>query len=167
MNKLAIGLIMAIAIFTLRPDAAVAQADDSILSDSYITQQSFVEAEVISVNLAKRTVTVKGEKRGETRKFVVPENTRIRIDGERARLRDLRLGDNIMLTFVNREEQVTVAEIRMPDPDVPLEARREEPQTVAQVLPAMLPKTASFWPIVLIGGVLALFTAAAVRRMRA
>lgn len=155
-----------LACFALQPTTALAQADDSILSDSHIVKQSFVEAEVVRVKPGERTITVRGEKRGETRQFFVPEDVRISVNGKQARLRDIRRGDIVLATFGQQAQRVVVEQIRMPDSPVTLEQRRTTP-VVAQVAPAVLPSTASFLPAILLFGLVSLGGAAALRRLRA
>ena len=165
MKSLAIKTAAILAIGALQPTIVIAQMDDSILSDSHIIKQSFVEAEVIRVKSIERTITVKGEKRGETRQFSVPENVRISVNGKQARLRDIRRGDNILVTFAQQSQNVVVDQIRMPDSAVTLEDRRASP-IVAQATPAVLPSTASFLPVVLLFGLVSLGGAAIMRRLR-
>lgn len=139
-----------------------AQESDSILDDGYITSQDFVEATVVRVRSNARILTVRGEKRGQTREFSVPEGTRISVNGREARLRDIRRGDNVMIAMRPRQDDVVVVQLRVPESDRTLEERRAEP-VAAEVLPTTLPKTASPWPSVLVVGVLALFGASMLR----
>lgn len=161
----------AIALFVFgigQPSIAEAQTNDSILSDTHIVSQRYVEAEVIRVRSSDRTITVKGETRGQTRQFTVPEGARISVDGENARLRDLRRGDKIRLSFVRRDSNVVVDQIRMPQSSVSLAQRRAEaPPVVAEAKPSVLPSTASPLPAVLLVGLVLLASAALVRRIRA
>ena len=166
MKNLAIKTAAILAIGALQPTIVLAQMDDSILSDSHITKQSFVEAEVIRVKPIERTITVKGEKRGETRQFSVPKNVRISVNGKQADLSDLRRGDNIRVTFAQQSQNVVVDQIRMPDSAITLEDRRASP-IVAQATPVVLPSTASFLPAVLLFGLVSLGGAAIMRRLRA
>lgn len=165
MKKLAYTTVALLSFCAWQP-SAFAQTADSILSDTHIVSQSFVEAEVIRVKPIARTITVKGEKRGETRQFNVPEGARISVNGQQARLRDLRRGDNIRVSFVKRDAGVVVEQIRMPDAPVTLTQRRANP-VVAEATPAMLPSTASFLPIILVLGLFSLAGAALVRSRRA
>lgn len=149
------------------PALALGQMDDSINSDAHIVSQREVEAEVIRISPRDRTITVKGEARGETRQFTVPENTVIMVNGREARLRDLRKGDNIKMSFVRRQNNVVVEQIRMPDPAVSLEERRAEPDNmVAQATPAVLPSTASLNPTLLAIGLICFVFAGFVRVIR-
>ena len=166
MKNFAISTAAILALCALQSTTASAQTDDSILSDSHIIEQDSVEAEVIRVKPKARTITVKGEKRGETRQFSVPENVRISVNGREARLRDIRRGDNILVTFAKRSQNVIVEQIRMPDSAVSLAKRRANP-IVAQATPAVLPSTASFLPAVLLFGLVSLGGAAIMRRLRA
>lgn len=146
---------------------AVAQQDDSIRSDRYIVSQEFVEAEVIRVKPIERTITVKGELRGETRKFTVPEGTKITVNGKEARLRHLRTGDTIRVSFAERAEKVVVNRIRLPDTDISMSVRRVAADPLdREAVPAMLPKTASFFPAILILGLMSFAGAVTFRRMR-
>lgn len=144
---------------------AMAQSDDSILVDKYIISQEFIEAEVVRVSSQDRTITVRGAKRGQTRRFSVPEDTRITVDGKEARLRDIRRGDMVMLATKRKAEEVVVARIRVPETDKSLEQRRANP-VVAESKPAMLPKTASNQPMFLLFGLLALLAATGLRLSR-
>ena len=166
MKNLAFITAVIVAMCALLPTSVSAQTDDSILSDSHIIQQDFVEAEVIRVKPKARTITVKGEKRGETRQFSVPENVRISVNGREARLRDIRRGDNILVTFAKRSQNVIVDRIRLPDSAVTLAERRANP-IIAQATPAVLPSTASFLPAVFLFGLVSLAAAAITRRLRA
>jgi len=159
--KLTAVLTMAIAAFFLTANVH-AQDEDSILVDGYITSQDFVEATVVRVRSNARTLTVKGQKRGETRQFTVPEGTRISVNGRDARLRDIRRGDNVMIAMRPRQDDVVVVQLRVPESDQTLEERRAEP-VAAEVMPTTLPKTASPWPSVLVVGMLALFGAGMLR----
>lgn len=165
MNKI-IYASVALLSFFVWPPTAMAQTDDSILSDTHIVSQRSVEAEVIRVKPSARTITVKGEQRGQTRQFIVPEGARITVNGEEARLRDIRRGDNIKLNFTKRADRVVVEQIRMPDAVVSLEERRAAP-IMAGAAPAVLPSTASFMPAILAFGLLSLVGAGLVRRLRA
>lgn len=149
-----------------QPATALAQADDSLLSDSHIVAQDSIEAEVIRVRPIERTITVKGEKRGQTRQFSVPEGARVSVNGKQARLRDLRRGDMILIKFAQQPDQVVVEQIRMPDAPVTLAERRAQP-VPAEATPAVLPSTASFMPAVFLAGLIALAGAALMRRLRA
>lgn len=145
--------------------SANAQQDDSILSDTYITKQEFVEAEVLNVRPIARTITVRGENRGESRQFTIPEGTRITIQGREARLRDIQRGDRVMLAFRPQQEQVVITRMRVPETDQPVEQRRAAP-TVVQTTPTVLPKTASTWPEVFAIGLVLLLGAGVLRVMR-
>lgn len=154
-------LAAAMAVFSLST-VSFAQVDDSILSDEYITTQEFIEAEVVQVRPVSRTLTVRGEKRGQTRQFTVPVGTRISVNGRDAYLRDIRKGDKVLLAMTPQQEKVVVARLRVPQSDQTLEQRRADP-IVAEATPATLPKTASQWPTVLAFGLLALLGASALR----
>lgn len=145
---------------------AHAQTDDSILSDSHIVNQDFVEAEILRVSPRERTITVKGEKRGQTRQFTVPEGVRISLNGKEARLKDLRRGDNVMVRFAQSPDKVVVDQIRVPNSPVTLVQRRANP-VVAEAQPALLPSTASFLPAILLLGLISLGGASLMRRLRA
>ena len=157
-------LTMIIAIFGL-PALAQAQHDDSILVDGYIISQEFIEAEVVRVSPQERKLTVRGEKRGQTRQFTVPEGTRITVRGREARLRDVRRGDMVLLAMKPQTDEIVISRVQIPETPVSLETRRANP-IVAQVTPSVLPKTASAWPTVLAAGLLALFGAGALRTLR-
>ena len=153
------------ATLAVSPTLALAQAGDSILVDEYIISQDFIEAEVVRVRPHARTLTVRGEKRGQTRQFAVPEGTRISVNGRDARLRDIRVGDSVLLAMTPRSEKVVVAQLRVPSTPQTLEQRRASP-IVTETLPAQLPKTASPWPGVLAAGLLALLGAGLLRLSR-
>ena len=159
-------LLATMATLIALPLVATAQNDDSILANEYIISQEFVEAEVIKVRPSARTITVRGEKRGQTRQFSVPEGTRITVNGRDARLRDIRKGDAILLAMKPTIEDVAVARIRVPKTDKTLEQRRANPIVAAESTPAMLPKTASNQPAILLFGVFALLAAAGLRASR-
>ena len=148
-----------------QPMLAQAQQDESILVDDYIISQEFVEAEVVRINSANRTLTVKGVKKGDTRQFSVPEGTRITVQGREARLRDLRRGDMVMLVMAPKADEVVVTRVRVPETTASLDARRAEP-VAAETLPAVLPKTASAWPLALSIGILAFLVAGTLRIRR-
>ncbi len=161
--KMKLNAIFAIVIATFIVPAAIhAQESDSILVDEYITSQEFVEATVVNVRSKARTLTVRGEKRGQTRQFVVPEGTRISVNGRDARLRDIRRGDNVLVAMRPRQDEVVVAQLRVPETARTLEERRAEP-VAEEVMPTTLPKTASPWPSILTVGMLALFGAGLLR----
>ncbi len=162
--KFEILLVAAAAIFATGA-MAQAPADDSILVDDFIITQDVVEAKVVSVKPQARTLTVRGDKRGETREFSVPEGTRITVNGESARLRDIRRGDHVLLKMVPQKDDVIVARVQVPEPATSLQERRAD-GIVASVTPTMLPKTASSWPAVLLIGVLAMLGAASLRFAR-
>ena len=165
MKKLAYTTVALLSFCAWQP-SAFAQTNDSILSDTHIVGQNFVEAKVMRVNTTTRTITVKGENRGETRQFSVPEGVLISVNGKQARLRDMRRGDNVRINFVKRDNRVVVEQIRMPDAPVTLAQRRANP-VVAEATPVMLPSTASFLPITLVLGLFSLAGAALVRSRRA
>lgn len=153
------------------PAGAQEPANDSILVDEYIVKQNFVEAEIVKVNPRNRTMTVRGERRGATRQFTVPEGARITVQGRQARLRDLRRGDRVLLTMSPTTEPVVVARVQVPETNASLEQRREnppaeEPAVVAEVRPTMLPSTASHWPLILLVGLLSAAGAASLRRLQ-
>ena len=150
----------------MQATVAHAQTDDSILSDSHIVRQDFVEAEVIRVKPRERTITVKGEMRGQTRQFTVPEGVRITLNGKEARLQDVRRGDKVMVKFAQNPDQVVVDQIRVPDSAVTLAQRRANP-VVAEAQPATLPSTASYLPAILLLGLISLGGASLIRRLRA
>lgn len=154
-------IVLAIAI------PAVAQQIDSAPSSTKVISQEFVEADIVQVNRAKRTITVKVEPHGEKRQYKVSEGAKITIKGKEARLRHLRPGDNIRISFAEREETVLVSRIRLPNTDFPLSVRRvaAEPSD-RQSTPAMLPKTASVFPAMLILGLLSIAGAIAARKAR-
>ncbi len=152
-------------LFLAAPSTAFAQAGDSILSDAHIVSQDFVEAEVLFVTPKTRSVTVKGEQRGQTRQFAVPEGVRVTVNGKEARLVDLRRGDNIMIKFAQRADQVVVDRIRVPASPVTLVKRRANPVVEAQ--PTVLPSTASLLPAFLLIGLVSFAGASLIRRNRA
>ena len=158
--------ICAIALATLTvPTIALAQDRDSILVDEYIISQEFVEAEVIKVLPGARTITVRGEKRGQTRTFTVPEGTKISVNGRDARLRDIQKGDTVLLAMKPTADKVVVAQLRVPNTTRTLEQRRAE-APVAEAIPAALPKTASNINWAILFGMMSLLAAAAVRVIR-
>ncbi|MBT8102456.1 MAG: hypothetical protein KJO95_05765 [Gammaproteobacteria bacterium] len=165
MKKIILGTTALLVLSTWYPAATLAQSDDSILSDAHIVNQEFVTAEIIRVKPLARTITVKGDQRGQTRQFTVPANARVTVEGKEARLRDLRRGDKIMIRFTQSPDQVVVTQIRMPDPVVSLQKRRAEP--VAEAQPATLPSTASSLPAILLLGLISLGGAGLLRRLRA
>lgn len=162
MRNTLVSLTIAILAF---PMFALAQQDDSILVDEYIISQEFVEAEVLKVNSQKRTLTVRGANRGQTREFSVPEGTRVTVNGRDARLRDIRRGDNVLLVMAPRAEEVVISRVRVPESPTSVEQRQADP-VVAQATPSVLPKTASHWPTVLITGLMAFFGAGMLRAQR-
>ena len=170
-------LTLVAALACLAPSVTLAQQDDSILVDSFITTQEFVDAEVTRVNPASRTITVRGATRGQTRTFSVPEDTRISVNGRNARLRDIRRGDEVRLAVRPRRNEVVIERIQVPDTSISLETRQATPvgqdpaaqQTtplVAEVRPTVLPKTASTLPLVLVLGIVALLSASILRTRR-
>lgn len=158
-------LILAAAAIFSTGAMAQAPAEDSILVDDFILSQEVVEAKVVSVKPQARTLTVRGDKRGETREFSVPEGTRITVNGEIARLRDIRRGDRVLLKMVPQRDEVIVSRVQVPEPATSLQERRAD-EIVAAVVPTTLPKTASSWPAVLLIGVLAMLGAASLRFAR-
>ena len=150
----------------MQATVAHAQTDDSILSDSHIVSKDFVQAEIIRVRPIERTITVRGEKRRQTRQFTVPEGVRISLNGKEASLRDLRRGDNITVKFAQAPDQVVVEQIGVPNSPVTLVQRRANP-VVAEAQPAALPSTASYLPATLLLGLIALGGASLIRRLRA
>ena len=142
---------------------ALAQTDVSILSDDYIVSQEFVEAKVVRVRTIARTITVRGENKGQTRTFSVPRGTRVSVNGRDARLSDIRPGDSLMLVMQPQASEVVVASIRVPQATTTIEQRRAEPVEEA---PVMLPKTASKLPLVLVIGLFALVGAGMMRLRR-
>ncbi|MDT0581524.1 hypothetical protein [Brumicola blandensis] len=137
------------------------KAQDSILEDSYITTQEFFEAEVMRVKRADRVVVVRGANKGDIREFFVPEGAEITIKGKKARLRDIRKGDVMLITMSPKTERITIAKIRVPETEMTLTERREAP--VEEVLPAVLPQTASSWYSILFLGGFAAFLATVLR----
>jgi LPXTG-motif cell wall-anchored protein len=156
---------MAVFLILGQPMLAAAQQDESILADDYIVSQEFVAAEVLRTNTSDRTLTVRGAKKGQTRQFTVPEGTRITVEGRDARLSDLRRGDNVMLVMKRQASEVVVSRVRVPETANSLDSRRTE-SVVAEAKPAMLPKTASLWPAILVIGILALLGAGLLRVRR-
>ena len=145
--------------------AVSAQVKETILSDSYVTSQEFVEAEVLRVQPKSRTITVKGVKNGDTRQFSVAEGTRITIQGKPAMLRDVRRGDKVLLAMTPQSDKVVISRVRIPETAKSVETRRAEP-VVVEVAPTVLPKTASAWPTVLVVGLLCLGVASFSRKLR-
>lgn len=88
MKKIVIVLLATLSLSV----SAFAQVSDSIQDDQYVMSQDFVAAEILRVSTRNRTITVKGEAKGQTRQFTIPKNARITFNGEEARLRDLRKG---------------------------------------------------------------------------
>lgn len=161
-----LSVLASVAIIFAIPSFTSAQVDDSILADDYIITQEFIEAKVVNIKPVSRTITVRGEKRGETRQFSIPKGTRISINGREARLLDIRKGDTVLLAMTPSAEEVVIAQLRVPKTDRTIEERRANPTVVTESTPAMLPKTASNLPTILLLGVLALFAAAGLRAAR-
>lgn len=165
-------LSLVAALICFIPTLAVAQQDDSILVDAFITTQEFVDAEVLRISSGDRTVTVRGATRGQTRTFSVPEGARISVNGRDARLRDIRRGDEVRITVRPRTEEVVIEQIRVPNSSISLETRQANPApqqsapAVAEVRPLVLPKTASYLPSVLMTGLFALLAALMIRGYR-
>lgn len=157
-------IIIAIGLMTLFAFAspAYAQQNSSILNDKFITSQESIEATVVRVQPRNRTITVRGKNNGDERQFVVPEGVRLTVNGKEARIRDIRRGDNIVLTMKKKEERVVVDRVRIPKAPQSLAERRASP--VYEAVPAMLPKTASSMPALILLGVFSLIGAAVVRR---
>lgn len=156
------------------PALSIAQQNDSILVDDFITAREYVDAGVLRVNPGERTITVRGDVQGETRTFNVPEGSRISVNGQDARLRDIRRDDQVRLTIRPRNEEIVIERIRVPNTNIALEARRATPAVqltptpestpiVAEVLPLVLPKTASLLPSILMTGFFALLFALMLR----
>lgn len=167
-------LMLIAALACLAPSLSLAQQDDSILVDAFITTQEFVDAEVVRVNPASRTITVRGASRGQTRTFSVPEGSRISVNGRDARLRDILRGDEVRLTVRPRTEEVVIERIRVPATSISLETRQATPISpappvqettplVAEARPTVLPKTASTLPLILLLGIAALLAASLLR----
>ena len=159
-------ILAAAATILTVPLVAIAQEDDGILVDEYIISQEFVEAEVVEIKPIARTITVRGKNRGQTRQFNVPQGTRISVNGRQARLRDIRKGDSVMVAMTPKAAEVVVAQLRVPRSDRTLEQRRANPIVAADARPAMLPKTASNQPAILLFGMFALLAAAGLRFAR-
>ena len=146
-----------------------AQMDDSILVDDYIISQDFIQAEIIRVNPIERSITVRGEKRGDSRKFYIPEEAMITVRGRQARMRDLRAGDIILLAMKPKAEGVAVVRIKAPEVTETLESRRAAPvaaPVVNEVMPRVLPKTASNLPFILLIGIISLLGGGLLLRRR-
>lgn len=135
--------------------------DDSILEDSYITTQAFVKAEVMRIKKAERIVVVKGANQGKVREFYVPENTLITIRDKEAKFKDIRRGDEILISMVPKQTKVQIAQIRVPQTMVSLEDRQANP--VDENLPAVLPQTATAWYSILGVGFMSMFLATFIR----
>ncbi|MEL7187128.1 MAG: hypothetical protein AAFN50_11950, partial [Pseudomonadota bacterium] len=125
------------------PGIALSQANDSILNDSYIISEEFVEGQVTQVRPRAGTITIRGANRGDQRQFAIPENARVTVNGREARLRDIRRGDTVSVSIVRRGQRVIVDQLRVPQSDATLEERRENPIVATASLPTTLPKTAS------------------------
>lgn len=157
--------ILAMIIALGLPALAQAQRDTSILADEYIVTQEFVEAQVLRVNYKERKLTVRGASKGQTRVFSVAEGARISIKGRQASLRDIRRGDTVMVAVKPQATEVVITQVKVPQTNTDLSARLANP-VVAEAMPAMLPKTASPWPTILLTGLLALIGAGLMRKAR-
>ena len=136
----------------------------SILEDTYITSQELIEAEVVRVKRSERILVVRGLNQGKVREFYVPEDAEITVRGQKARFNDMRRGDSILVTMSPRTERIVIARIKVPETDISLDERRQEP--VAEELPAALPQTASQWYGILFLGLFAGISAAFIRFKR-
>ena len=147
--------------------SSFAQVANSILDDNYVISQDFVAAEILRVSVRNRTITVKGENKGQTRQFTIPENARISFNGNEARLRDLRKGDTIFLAMKPVMSKNEIVQIKVPSSPVTLVERRADPAPVMQeVLPVVLPKTASPLPLVILLGLFSLIAGFSLRSVR-
>ena len=160
-------IITVLAVMFSLQFSSFAQVTNSILDDEYVMSQDFVAAEILSVSLRNRTITVKGETKGQTRQFTIPQNARISFNGKDARLRDLRKGDTIFLGMKPVMSKNEIVQIKVPSSPVTLLERRAEPApTIKEVLPMVLPKTASPLPLVLLLGLLSLMAGFTLRAKR-
>lgn len=160
-----IGLMAALVLVVFATHDTLAQEGDSILVDEYVTSQDFVEAVVTRVRPQARTITVRGENRGMTRTFSVPDGTRISVNGRDARLRDIRTGDSVRIAMKPRADEVVVATLQVPETTRTLEQRRSEP-VAAESTATMLPNTASNQHLFLLFGLIATLVAGSLRLVR-
>ena len=163
MKKIVIVLLATLSLSV----SAFAQVSDSIQDDQYVMSQDFVAAEILRVSTRNRTITVKGEAKGQTRQFTIPKNARITFNGEEARLRDLRKGDIIFVAMKPVMSKNEIVQIKVPSSPVTLVERRADPAPVMQeALPVVLPKTGSPLPLVLLLGLISLLAGFTLRAKR-
>lgn len=132
---------------------------------------STISGEVAAINFGTRTLTVVGDQTGERFSYSVPQSTRITIEGENARLGNLRRGDPVTLRFRSEGDQREVARVRLPVTTTPLAQRpNQAPAGVAaqtqQTQPRQLPRTAGSLPLLGLFGFLAFASAGALRFAR-
>ncbi|MDH3546584.1 MAG: hypothetical protein OEN22_05765 [Gammaproteobacteria bacterium] len=130
---------------------------------------STITGRVESINYGNRTITVLGDQSGQRFTYAIPEETRVTVGGENARIGHIQRGDNVTLRFKEEAGQRQAARVRVPQPVTPLAARRVQaaPAAVAQTAPrTQLPRTASSLPLFGLLGVLSLFAAGSLRLTR-
>ncbi len=134
---------------------------------------SVITGRVENTNSSNRTITVLGDQSGERFTYAVPQDTRITVGGETARLRDLQRGDNVTLRFKEESGERLAARVQVPEPVTTMAQRRAETPpaaTTAQAAPrTQLPSTASSLPLYAVFGLLCLVFAGSltlVRRFR-
>lgn len=157
-------IIAATTTMLLTSPMSVLAQDNSILEDSYIITQEFVEAEVMRIKKSERVLVVKGANQGKIREFYVPDGAVITIKGKDAKFKDIRRGDQLMVSMVPMQTKVQVARIAIPSTDMSLEDREANP--VDEALPAVLPQTASAWYAILGLGIVAMFAGTFMRKAR-
>ena len=148
-----------------------AQLENSILEDEYIISRDYVTAEILNMSRANRTITVRGESSGKTRKFTIPEGALITVSGKDARFKDLRKGDVVLLSMRPNISHNVISRIKVPETTVTLADRQTNPvveqrPVMNEVLPTVLPKTASKLSFILLLGVLSLLLGGLLARRR-
>ena len=130
---------------------------------------STVTGRVEGIDFRDRTITVRGDQSGQRFSYAIPQNTRLTVGGEQARLGNLRRGDNVTLRFRTEAQERQVARVRVPQPATPLAQRpiQAPPAGVAaQAQPRQLPRTASAMPLLGLLGFLSLISAGTMRILR-
>jgi LPXTG-motif cell wall-anchored protein len=145
-------LIIILAAGGLMATNAISQTQENltVVKEENVT---IVTGQIVSVSTVDRTMTIKGNVRGQDNVYQVPETMKIIKNGREVRLRALTAGDLIEAKYYEKDNFRVLTNLDFIDPEGS-ESNMAEATPVAiaaveedEVLPTALPKTASSLPL--------------------
>lgn len=156
-----IALIAVVTAFGLQGLPATAQNTETVV-ETVVTQE-LIEGEVVALEPMSRTITVRKDRNGTEKQYVVPRDTVIVIEGEPSSLSDLLVGDEVSIAVEPQTKQFLVTRKKKQN----ITPRQTASAVAAnETAPVMLPKTASNYPLTLAFGFCLLVLAAIMRVAR-